>query len=208
MESVEEAAGGREGPSRPDWATVPNVITTARLVLFLPIVVGTIASRQYPMAATVLLVVYASTDWVDGFLARRLNQVSRIGELIDPLADRAGEMCIYATMLAVGLLPWWVVAVIVGVDIGLFAVVATRMHAIRDVSVTWVGKARTAVVAVALPLLTLSQAEGMAGPTLAGVAMALLVIGCLLHVIAGLLYGVGLVRHVGAEQPAASTSEG
>ena len=202
MQSVEEAAGGREGPSRPDWATVPNVVTTARLVLFLPVVVGVIARRQHPLAATVLLVLYSSTDWVDGFLARRLNQKSRIGELIDPLADRAGEMCIYATMLAVGLLPWWVVAVIVGVDLGLFAVVAVRMRALGDLTVTWVGKARTAVVAVALPLLTLSQVEGVAGPTLAVVAMGLLVIGCLLHVAAGLLYAVGLVRHVGAARGA------
>jgi cardiolipin synthase len=182
-----------EANTRPDWATVPNVITAARLVLVVPVVVGLIASRQHPVAATVLLVLFAGTDWIDGFLARRLDQVSRLGEIIDPLADRAGEMSIYATLLAVGLLPWWVLAVIVLVDLGMFVVVATRLRALGQISVTWVGKARTAVLMTALPLLTLSQADAVTGPTLMAVATALLGIGCLLHVVAGLLYGVGLV---------------
>lgn len=180
---------------RPDWATIPNMITAGRLVLLVPIVVGLIASRQHPVAATVMLVVFASTDWVDGFLARRLGQVSRLGEILDPLADRAGEMSIYATLLAVGLLPWWVLVVAVVVDLSLFAVVATRRNALHDLSVTWVGKIRTALLMAALPVLTLSQAEGVAGPVLLALATAMLALGSFLHVVAGLLYAVRLVRH-------------
>jgi len=183
-----------EANTRPDWATVPNVITAARLVLVVPVVVGLIASRQHPVAATVFLVLFASTDWVDGFVARRFNQVSRLGEIIDPLADRAGEMSIFATLLAVGLLPWWTLPVIVLVDIGLFVVVATRLHALGQVSVTWVGKVRTAALMAALPLLTLSQVDAVTGPALMIVATTLLAMGCLLHVAAGVLYGVGMIR--------------
>ncbi len=180
---------------RPDWATIPNGITTGRLIFLAPLVVGVIATREHPIAASVLLVVYASTDWIDGYLARRLDQVSRLGEILDPLADRAGEMAIYATLLAVGLLPWWMLAVTVAVDLGLFAVAVSRLHSLRDVSVTWLGKVRTAAVMVALPLLTLSQADAATGPTLLAVATALLALGAVLHVLAGILYAVGMARH-------------
>lgn len=189
--------------TRPDWATVPNVITAARLVLVVPVVVGLIASRQHPVAATVLLVLFGSTDWVDGFVARRFNQVSRLGEIIDPLADRAGEMSIFATLLAVGLLPWWVLPVIVLVDLGLFVVVATRLRALRPVTVTWVGKVRTAALMVALPLLTLSQVDAATGPAVMAAATTLLAIGCLLHVAAGVVYAVGMM---GRPRPADAQS--
>jgi len=181
-------------PSRPDWATIPNGITTGRLVFLVPLVVGVIATREHPIAATILLVLFGSTDWIDGFLARRLGQVSRLGEILDPLADRAGEMAIYATLLAVGLLPWWVLAVTVVVDLALFAVAATRLHSLRDVRVTWIGKVRTAALMVALPLLTLSQAGSATGPTILAVATALLAVGTVLHVVAGVLYARGMMR--------------
>lgn len=177
-----------------DWATIPNVVTVARLVLFAPLVVGMIASRQHWIAAAVLLVVYASTDWVDGFLARRLGQVSRLGALLDPLADRAGEMAIYAAMLAVGVLPWWAVAVIVTVDLGLFAIVALRAEAVHDLSVTWLGKLRTVILMAALPLLTLGAADLAVASTIGAIGLVLLVIGSVLHVAAGVLYAVLMLR--------------
>lgn len=180
--------------TRPDWATVPNVITGARLVLFVPLVVGVIATRAHPIAATVLLILFAATDWVDGFLARRLNQVTRLGEIIDPLADRGGEMCIFATLLAVGLLPWWVLPVIVVVDLGMFLLVATRMNALRAVSVTWIGKGRTAALMTALPLLTLSQSDAVAGRPILEIATALLAVGCCLHLVAGVAYAAAMLR--------------
>ena len=178
-----------------DWATLPNVITMARLVLFMPVVVGMIASRQHWIAAAILLVAYASTDWIDGFLARRLGQVSRLGELLDPLADRAGEMAIYATMLAVGVLPWWAVAVIVGVDLILFAILALRTAAALDLTVTWLGKLRTVTLMASLPLLILGQADLAAGPALGDAGTVLLVIGSVLHVAAGVGYAVSMISN-------------
>nr|NLI50032.1 CDP-alcohol phosphatidyltransferase family protein [Propionibacterium sp.] len=184
-----------EANPRSDWATIPNYITAARLLLFVPLVVGVLASRQYPLAATILLVLFGATDWIDGYLARRLHQVSRLGEILDPLADRAGEMSIYATLLAVGLLPWWVLAVTVVMDLLLFAVVAVRMRRVGPVAVTWLGKTRTAVQMTALPLLTLSQVDAATGPTILTVAIALLALGAVLHIAAGVGYAIALLRH-------------
>lgn len=191
---MQETMAAQPAPGRPDWATVPNIITGARLVLFVPLVVGFIASRQHPVVSTVLLVLFASTDWIDGFLARRLNQVSRLGEIIDPLADRAGEMCIYAVLLAIGLLPWWVLPVVVGVDVAMFVIVATRWHGFSNVTVTWVGKARTVALMAALPLLTLSQVDPGWGPGVHAVSVGLFALGCALNVVAAVQYGVGMVR--------------
>ncbi len=183
-----------EPDPRSDWATIPNYVTAARLLLFVPLVVGVVATRQHPLFATVLLVLFGATDWVDGFLARRLHQVTRLGEILDPLADRAGEMSIYATLLAVGLLPWWALTVAVVMDLLLFTIVAARMRTVGPVSVTWIGKVRTAVQMTALPLLTLSQVDAATGPVILTVATALLAIGAVLHVAAGLGYAVALLR--------------
>jgi len=184
---------GADNP-RPDWATIPNAITAARLVLFVPLVAWVSGTRDHPIAATVLLVLFGGTDWIDGFLARRLGQVSRVGEIIDPVADRAGVIIICATMLAVGLLPWWALIVIVTVDLALFAVGAARLHAVGELTVEWVGKFRTAVLMTSLPLLTLSGADLAFAPTLRTVGLTLLAIGTVLHVVAGTLYAVRLVR--------------
>src|SRR5262245_61404879 len=86
--------------------TIPNLISLARLLgvpLFLYLFLGTEAWGW----AVAVLAVGGTTDWIDGFLARRLGQVSRLGELIDPLADR---LYILATLLAMTIehvVPWW-----------------------------------------------------------------------------------------------------
>src|SRR5262245_23662203 len=67
--------------------TLPNVITTSRL-LILPIFVWLVAAADEPAVAAVLLAVMGATDWVDGQVARRTGQVSELGKLLDPAADR------------------------------------------------------------------------------------------------------------------------
>src|SRR5690349_8876586 len=91
--------------------TVPNLISFARL-LGVPIFLYLFGVHAYA-AALVVLAVGGSTDWVDGYLARRLHQVSRLGQLLDPVADR---LYILATLIAftVGrVVPWWFTAALV-----------------------------------------------------------------------------------------------
>jgi len=74
---------------RPDWATLPNLITLLRLGLVVPIVIFVLHHAQ-PVLTVVLLAVFGASDWIDGYLARALNQVSATGAVLDPVADRVG----------------------------------------------------------------------------------------------------------------------
>src|SRR5262245_38640195 len=85
--------------------TVPNAISFARL-LGVPLFLYLLLVAHADVAAVVVLAVGGTTDWVDGYVARRLDQVSKLGELLDPLADR---LYILATLLAFtarGVVPW------------------------------------------------------------------------------------------------------
>lgn len=93
--------------SVPDWATLPNAITLLRFALVLPITAMLIRDAA-PAATLVLLMIFGISDWVDGFLARKLNQTSRVGAALDPIADRVGVAVIVLTLVISGRLPLWI----------------------------------------------------------------------------------------------------
>src|SRR4051794_32354879 len=89
-----------------DVLTVPNLVSFLRL-LGVPLFLYLLLVPHADVAAVIVLAIGGTSDWVDGFLARRLGQVSRLGELLDPLADR---LYILATLVALSLraiVPWW-----------------------------------------------------------------------------------------------------
>src|SRR4051794_39887679 len=88
--------------------TIPNLISFARLLgvpLFLVLMFS-----HHQVSAVIVLAVGGSSDWVDGYLARRLHQVSRLGELLDPLADRLYILATLIGFTVLGVLPWWFTA--------------------------------------------------------------------------------------------------
>jgi cardiolipin synthase (CMP-forming) len=87
------------------WLTLPNAVSIARLVL-IPVFVWLVAIDQIG-AAGVVLAIIGSTDWVDGYLARRLDQVSEVGKILDPLADRIAVAVGVVAGLIAGVLPGW-----------------------------------------------------------------------------------------------------
>lgn len=91
--------------------TLPNIITIAR-VLLIPVVAFLLLDHDYKLAFTVFIVA-AVGDWVDGFLARRLNQMSQLGAVLDPVADKMTMMIVAILMAAQGMLPIWLAVVIV-----------------------------------------------------------------------------------------------
>ena len=149
--------------------TVPNLLSLLRLAgvpLFLWLLLGPHADGY----AVLVLMVAGFTDWLDGKAARWLNQYSRLGELLDPAADR---LYILATLLAFlirGIVPWWVVAALVGRDVVLAICVAImRRRGYGPFPVTYLGKAATFNLLYAFPLLLLAQGDS----TLAEVSRAL-----------------------------------
>ena len=149
-------AGARRGrgPQRASdrVATVPNAITALRL-LGLPVFAWLVLGPGAYGSAFVLLVVIGATDWVDGYVARRFNQVSRVGVLLDPLVDRALLATALVTLLIEDIVPWVLVAVVVGRDIVVLGGAFALFGGIpRELKVNNAGKAATAALLVGIPL--------------------------------------------------------
>ena len=94
---------------------IPNYICIARILLVAPIV-WLLVSRDYPMAL-VLIMLAGFSDGLDGFLARRFSWTTRIGGLLDPLADKLLLVSVFAALTWNGLIPLWLFAVVIGRDI-------------------------------------------------------------------------------------------
>lgn len=177
------APAGGDGSARRDWATFPNAVTLLRLILLAPVCVLLVRGGPDPLSVALLLA-WALTDWIDGFLARRLDQVSRVGEAMDPVADRIGLIGIVLALALAGLIPWATLVVIALVDVVVTA--ATARTALRSsLGVSGVGKARTAILMVSVFLLAAAAAWA---PALIGALQVLLWVGVALHVVAGIGY--------------------
>ncbi len=144
--------------------TLPNLITIVRL-LSIPLFVWLLFARDNRAAAAVLLAVLGATDWVDGFVARRYGQVSELGKLLDPVADRLLLVTSVVSILIDGSVPL-IVAVLALVRELIVAVAALVLAALgaRRIDVTLIGKAGTFCLLTSFPLFlasasTLSWAE-------------------------------------------------
>jgi cardiolipin synthase len=172
---------------RPDWATVPNLISVARLVL-VP-VFAVLALREQDAWALAVLVVAGASDWLDGRLARALQQQSRLGELLDPAADRLFILVSLLVLASRDVVPWWLVGVIVGRDVLLTVVLAVLMaRRIGPLPVHFVGKAGTFALLYALPLLLLARWPGWLGAAADVTGWAMAVWGIALYWLAGAVY--------------------
>ncbi len=153
--SVELIDGADAGLGR--IVTVPNLITLVRLAcipLFLWLLFG--AHRQ--TAAAVLLGVLGATDWVDGFVARRYHQVSTVGKVLDPVADRVLVVTAVVAIIVHGAVPvWFGVATIAREVVVSGAVLLLASLGAARIDVLWVGKAGTFALMFAYPAFLLSD---------------------------------------------------
>jgi cardiolipin synthase (CMP-forming) len=156
--------GAKDGPERVSdrVLTVPNLLSFARLAV-LPIVYLDLVSGRH-LRALVLLVVFAATDWFDGYLARRFDQVTNLGKFLDPLSDRVLFVVVGVGFAMGDLLPWWAVLILLGRDLALLLVVGLGVaRGRRRPDVTRLGKTATFVLMFALPMFLIASIVG-AGP--------------------------------------------
>ncbi|WP_434992802.1 CDP-alcohol phosphatidyltransferase family protein [Arthrobacter sp. Ld5] len=188
-------AGGRPGDDNAvlttAW-TLPNLVTVIRF-LGVPLFVWFITEQRYG-AAVVTLVVIGSTDWVDGYLARRLNQVSVVGKWLDPVADRVALIVVAVTFVVDGIAPAWLVWAIVIPDIILILNALVLFRGPLHLPVITVGKIRTALMLVGAPLLLLGQVEGFQQDWIVVLAQGMLAVGCVLHLVAFWAYLIAAHR--------------
>lgn len=167
--------------------TVPNAISFARLLL-VPVFAVLIATEHDGWAFLVLAASGAS-DWLDGVLARRLNQVSRLGQLLDPAADR---LFILVTLVGLAwreIVPLWLLLVLVARDVvlGVMLLVLGRAG-YPPLPVHLAGKAGTFALLYAFPLLLLSEWDSWLGTVAQVVGWAFALWGVGLYWFAGFLY--------------------
>jgi cardiolipin synthase len=164
-------------------ATVPNLLSLIRVVL-IPAFVLLILHHGTEAAGLLLLGAVVATDWVDGYIARHTGQVSNLGKVLDPVADRMAIIAALAAMIARHAFPLWAALMVIVRDglILVAGVVLLVTYRVR-LDVRWVGKAATFGLMVAIPLI----AWGNFGLFLHGAAR---VVGWLLFWVAITLYYV------------------
>ena len=145
------------GPSEPLDAgvvTLPNGFTMVRLLcvpVFVWLLLGHHPHERWP--AALLLAGLGATDWVDGYLARHLHQVSRLGKILDPAADRILLGTGVIAILIDGSVPAWIAGIVIGREVLVgAAVVVLGLAGARRMDVQWAGKAGTCGLMLSFPL--------------------------------------------------------
>jgi cardiolipin synthase len=175
--------------------TVPNVLSFIRLAL-VPVFLCLVIAGDY-LVALIILVFSSLSDYLDGVIARRFGQITRLGQLLDPAADR---LFIFAALigLAVGeIIPWWLVSVIVGRDVVLLIVgILLANVGYGPLPVHHLGKVATFSLYYALPLIMLGQAFPALAFASDPFAWAFAIWGAFIYWWAGVIYLRETVRIV------------
>ena len=189
--------------SLPDrvW-TLPNALSVLRL-LGVPIFLWLLLGPEADGWAVAILMVSGFTDWLDGKLARWLDQSSKLGALLDPAADR---LYIVSTLIALALreiVPMWLVAVLVGRELVLgITLLVLRRYGYPPLQVHYLGKAATLLLLYAFPVLLIAHGDGRLAQIAQPFAWALTIWGTALYLLAGLFYVVQVAGIVRAERTA------
>lgn len=169
--------------------TPPNVLSMLRLVC-VPIFLWLILTYQNNWALLVLMLSGVS-DYLDGKIARHYNQVTRVGQLLDPLADR---LYILSTLLGLAwreIIPWWLVAILVAREIfGTALLLVVRHYGYRALPVHFIGKAATFNLLCAFPLVLLGQGDSVLAAVALPCGWAFAWWGTVLYWVAGIMYAI------------------
>jgi cardiolipin synthase len=168
--------------------TVPNVISVVRLAT-IPLFLWLLFGLDNRVAAAALLAVLGATDWVDGYIARRYGQVSELGKVLDPTADRIlFIVCVGAIIVADGAPFWFSILVVVREVLVGATVVILTLRGMKRVDVQWVGKAGTLALMVAFPLFLGGSADFQGSEVLTALGWTFGVPGLVLSYYAAFTY--------------------
>ncbi|MGG5257061.1 CDP-alcohol phosphatidyltransferase family protein [Phycicoccus avicenniae] len=194
---------GSKAPVSTRVLTVPNVLSALRLV-GVPVFLWAIVT-EHDVLALVLLMASGLTDYLDGKIARMYGLESRLGQLLDPVADR---LYIASTLLGLAwrdILPWWVVVVLFAREafMGVVVLIAKR-HGWLGLPVHFAGKAATFNLLYAFPLLLLADGDSTFARVAEPVGWGFAWWGIVLYWFSGLLYAVQLRRLLAHERAVAA----
>jgi len=139
--------------------TLPNALSFLRLA-GAPVVLWLIIGPEADGLAVLTLALGGFTDWLDGYLARAWHQTSRIGQMLDPIADRLYILAVVLGLALRGIIPWWLVAIVVGRDVLIACLVPIlKTRGFSSLPVHFLGKAATFSLLYAFPLVLLGADE-------------------------------------------------
>lgn len=168
--------------------TVPNALSGARLLL-IPVFLWLLLGPRADLAAVTVLAVSGITDWADGVIARRTGQITRLGQILDPLVDR---LTIAATLIGLAvreIIPWWLVALLAARELVLLALVpALRRRGLVALPVHYLGKAATFALYWGFPLVLVGAGNASWMQVLGALGWAFVIWGTALYWYAALLY--------------------
>jgi len=197
-------AVGEQGEVSARVFTIPNIISFVRL-LTIPVFLWLVWRGGYDITALVVLIAAVSTDFVDGLVARKLGQVSKLGQLLDPLADR---LFIAAAVVALAMrevVPVWLVVIVVLRDVllGVGALFLSRYGA-GILPVKWMGKWATFALLASLPLFLLGALVDSLATYIEPFAWAVALAGTVLYWWVGFLYlgqALRIAKNSGQKHP-------
>ncbi len=197
--TTDDAGGALEEGDLDRILTIPNLLTVGRLALvgvFLWLLFG----DHERIAATVVLMVTGGTDFLDGYVARHLHQVSTLGKVLDPTADRVVLGAGVVAIAAYGAVPWWLAGVVLGRELVVSAaVLALAAMGTRRIDVLWVGKAGTFGLMGCFPLFLLSDSSAGWASVLRDVTWVLVVPALVFSFVAAVSY-IPIARRALAER--------
>ena len=180
--------------------SIPNVLSFLRLGS-VPVFLWLWFAEQRD-AAAILYAVGATTDFFDGYLARKTGSVTELGKLLDPLADRVFIVALAVALVGSGALPWALAAAVVVRDVVLLSLYPiVHRRGIEKIEVNFVGKTATAFLLVGLTWLALSETTLTGAEIGDEVGLIFVIAGAVLYWVAGILYGRESLRRIAALGP-------
>lgn len=205
-EQESQAPPGESEEHLHDIWTVANIITVLRLVL-VPFAFAALISDPEGITAFILYVTAASTDWLDGQIARRTGTVTALGKAIDPLVDRLLLASGVVGLYIVDRLPWWVVVLLVARDAYmLYGAWRLEKYHLR-MQVSLAGKATTATLMFGFSSLILGWPSVDIGGTSVYVGLLFVLVGIVLSYVSAVQYVITAKRMVSEKQAQGETAE-
>lgn len=193
--------------SRARVLTVPNLLSIMRLCL-LPVFLWLVLGPEADGWAVALLMIMGISDYLDGYVARRWNQYSALGEILDPVADRLFMLCAVIGLGAREIIPLWLALLLPARDVFLWTLVPfLRSRGFNSLPVHFLGKAATAALLYAFPLLLVGEGTSTGEVAARVVGWAFAIWGTGMYWWAGVLYA-WQVRTLLREMPRVPRTQG
>ncbi|MDT7737923.1 MAG: hypothetical protein QOK09_1292 [Mycobacterium sp.] len=180
-------------PARDRFLTVPNLLSGIRLAL-IPVFFYLLLFAHADAWAVAILMFSGASDWADGKIARLLDQSSRLGAYLDPAVDRLYMLTTPIAFGLRGIVPWWIIAVLLARDVLLAAEMPLlRTRGITALPVVYVGKAATFALMSAFPLILLGQWDALWSRVVLACGWAFLIWGLYMYLWSFVVYAVQVV---------------